>query len=89
MSSGRFEPGAKGLEGRQFATTLDDALRYADWDTSRVAILRVTVSKDAPKSLDFSRDIDVSVFRGGVYTVQPGTQSDIFHNALRAVNHVF
>ncbi|WP_243890571.1 RHS repeat-associated core domain-containing protein [Cellulomonas dongxiuzhuiae] len=89
MSSGRFDPGANSLEGRQFATTLDDAMRYADWDTSKVAILRVTVSKDSLKAFDFSRDIDVSIFRGGVYTVQPGVQSNVFHASLRAIDHVF
>jgi hypothetical protein len=40
------------------------------------------------KHFDFSKDIDVSIFRNGVVTVQPGAQSDILHNVLRGIEHV-
>jgi hypothetical protein len=90
MSSGRFAPAANSLEGRQFATTQAEALAYAATDRSKVAILRATVRRSAVEGVaDFSRNIDVSIFTNGVYTVQPGYQSDIFHAGLMGVDHVF
>ena len=38
---------------------------------------------------DFSTTIDPWIFRNGVYTVQPGTQSDIFHAGLRGITHAY
>jgi len=87
MKTGGFHPGGPSLEGRQFAFTQDEALKYAEWDKSKVAILKATVKRSALKHFDFSRDIDVSVFRNGVLTVQPGAQSDIFHAALTGIEH--
>lgn len=45
--------------------------------------------KDSLEAFDFSRDIGVSIFRGGVYTVQPGVLSNVFHASLRAIDYVF
>ncbi|RSM51477.1 sugar-binding protein [Actinoplanes sp. ATCC 53533] len=87
-ATGGFHPGGNSLEGRQFAFTQDEALAYADWDSSKVAILKVTVQRSALAHFDFSRNIDVSIFRNGVVTVQPGRQNDIFHEALQGIQHV-
>jgi hypothetical protein len=88
-SSGKFLPGANSLEGRQFAFTLREALNYADMDLSKVAILKATVDSSALPAFDFSRAIDPFIFDNGVIAVQPGSQSDIFHAALRFIEHVF
>ncbi|MCB5179392.1 hypothetical protein [Streptomyces antimicrobicus] len=89
MKTGGFHPGGPSLEGRQFALTQNQALGYANWDKSKVAILKVTVDRSSLGRFDFSRDIDVSIFRNGVITVQPGAQSDIFHDALKGSNMFF
>lgn len=89
MSTKRFVPGGESLEGRQFARTLDEAIAYADTDVSRVAVLRVRVEGRALESIDFSTTIDPFIFRNGVYTVQPGSQSQIFHDGLRGIDHAF
>lgn len=87
-SSAKFLPGANSLEGRQFAQTLDEAIAYADTDLNKVAVLRATVDAPAVSALDYSTTIDPFIFRNGVITVQPGVQSDIFHSALRRIDHV-
>jgi len=88
--TGRFVPAGNSLEGRQFAFTLEEALEYAQNDPSKVAVLRATISRNAPLSeFDYSTRIDPHIFRNGVITVQPGPQSDLFHRALQAVEQVF
>ena len=87
MRTGKFVPAGNSLEGRQFARSLAEALKYADTDVSKVAILKVTVRREALKSLDFSLHIDPHIFRGGVFTVQPGKQSLIFHQNLLSITH--
>jgi filamentous hemagglutinin len=89
MSTGGFAPGGESLEGRQFARTLDEALSYADTDLSKVAILRARVDRRALESIDFSTSIDPFIFRNGVYTVQPGSQSQIFHAGLRGIDRAY
>jgi RHS repeat-associated protein len=89
MESGKFLPGGNSLEGRQFATTLEEALAYADTDASKVAIIEVSVDADVLEAIDFSESIDPFIFRNGVYTVQPGVQSDLFHAAIQAITHAF
>ena len=88
LGSGKFLPGANSMSARQFAFTLEEALAYANWDLSKVAILKATVQSDVLQAFDFSRNIDVSIFKNGVITVQPGEQTDIFHSALTAIEHV-
>ncbi|WP_375504210.1 polymorphic toxin-type HINT domain-containing protein, partial [uncultured Jatrophihabitans sp.] len=89
MSSGRFAPNANSLEGRQFANTMQEAIYYADTDVTKVAILRARVDRSALDGVDFSRSIDPFIFRNGVYTMQPGSQSEAFHAGLKGVDHVF
>lgn len=89
MQSGGFYPGANSLEGRQFAFTLQEALKYADTDTSKVAVLKAIIRGDVLSAFDFSRSIDPHIFTNGVVTVQPGEQSELFHAALLAIEHVF
>lgn len=89
IKTGRFEPNANSLEGRQFALTQDEALAYADTAVSQVAILRATVEQSALDGIDFSTRIDPFIFRNGVFTMQPGVQSDAFHAGLRGIVHVY
>ncbi len=84
-----FLPGANSLEGRQFALRLDEALKFADTDLSKVAIIKATVNQNALKSFDFSKTIDPSIFRNGVVTVQPGKQSQILKNSTQSIEQVF
>ena len=67
----------------------DEALRYADTDLSKVAVFRVTIDRKALDVPDFSDRIDPALFPNGVVTVQPGVQSDVFHEAIRRLEHVF
>ncbi|WP_309708195.1 hypothetical protein [Armatimonas sp.] len=87
--TGMFLPGANSLEGRQFACTLDEALAYANFDKGKVAILEARIDPNVLPHLDFSMNIDPFIFKNGVYTVQPGSQSDLFHEALRGIFHAF
>jgi len=89
MSSQKFLPGGNSLEGRQFAHTLDEALAFADTDVSKVAIVKVTIKGDALPMLDFSKNIDPHIFKNGVITVQPGMQSDVFHQSMIGLKHEF
>lgn len=89
MASNRFDPKANSLEGRQFALTLDEAVAYADRDPSKVAVIKANVTDDSLKGADFSKSIDPFIFKNGVYTIQPGAQSDRFHKGLLGVSHVF
>lgn len=90
MSTGHFEPGGISMNARQFALTLDEAIGYANTDPAKVAILRATVNRSSVEGIaDFSTTIDPWIFRNGVYTVQPGTQSDIFHAGLRGITHAY
>jgi RHS repeat-associated protein len=89
MRTRRFLPGGPSLEGRQFAFTLEEALKYAETDLNKVAILRVTIAKDALKAFDFSKSIDPHIFVNGVVTVQSGLQSAVFHASLRSIVHAF
>lgn len=88
-ATGKFLPGSNSLEGRQFVFTFDEALSYANVDPSKVAILRVTVGRDVLRVLDYSNRIDPHLFINGVITVQPGSQSTLFHLAIQALEHVF
>ena len=89
MKNKNFLPGGNSLEGRQFALSLDEALKYADTDLSKAAIMRATVNKNALQSFDFSKNIDPFIFKNGVYTVQPGKQSQILTESIQAIEHVF
>jgi hypothetical protein len=89
MRTGKFLPGANSLEGRQFAFTLEEALKYADTDLSKVAILKATVRREALPTLDFSKAIDPHIFNNGVVTIQPGAQSKVFHKMLIGIEHAF
>jgi len=89
MESQMFKAGANSLEGRQFAFTEEEALEYAKTDLSKVAILRAEVSSDVLPELDFSKNIDPFIFKNGVITVQPGKQSQLFHDVLQVIEHVY
>jgi hypothetical protein len=89
MSTGRFAPAQNSMEGRQFAYTMSEALAYADTDKTKVAILKATISDGADLQFDFSMNIDPHIFEHGVVTVQPGMQSEIFHENLLNIEHSF
>lgn len=89
MANKAFLPGGNSLEARQFALKLEEAIKYADTDISKVAIIRATIEKNAMKVLDYSKNIDPHIFKNGVVSVQPGMQSTIFHEALQSITHVF
>jgi hypothetical protein len=76
------------MEGRQFAFTLQEALTYANTDVNKVAVLKATVERGVLPALDFSKTIDPHIFTNGVITVQP-EQSELFHQALIGIEHVF
>lgn len=57
-------------------------------DISKVAIVKATIDRIALNHLELPDSIDPFIFRSGVVTVQPGHQSDVFHGALRLIEHV-
>jgi len=81
QANGAFLPGGNSLEGRQFAFTETEALKYANTDLSKVAIVKVTIPKDVLTNLDFSKSIDPNIFNNWVVTVQPETNA-IFNNSI-------
>ena len=80
-----FLPGANSLEGRQFAFTKSEVLKYAETDPSKIAVVKVTVPKDILKSLDFSGAIDTNIFINGVVTVQP-EESSLFNSSIVSID---
>jgi hypothetical protein len=93
QETGRFLPGSNSLEARQFAYTADEALAYARIDPSKVAIMKATLDKgilggSEQEVFDFSKNIDPYIFSNGVITVQPGAQSDLFHEALISIEQM-
>ena len=81
--------GEKAQLSRQFAKSLDEALKYADTDLSKVAIMKATVNKNALQSFYFSKNIDPFIFKNGIYTVQPGKQSQILTESIQSIEHAF
>ena len=88
MANQAFTAGGNSLEARQFATTLEEALNYADTDPSKVAILKATVPTDILPQLEFSNSIDPHIFQNGVFTVQPGVQP-LFNQSIQSITHVY
>ncbi len=88
MANKAFVPGANSLEGRQFAFTLEEALKYAENDLTKVAVIKVTVEESVIKGLDFSKSIDPHIFVNGVITVHLGEASALFHKAIVSIAHV-
>jgi len=72
-----FLPGGNSLEGRQFALSLDEVLKYADYDISKAAIMKATVNRSALQSFHFSKDIDPFIFTGEIGD-RPQLNSGIF-----------
>lgn len=91
MSTGKFLPHPGALESKQFAVSLDETLDFANHriNLTKSAIVKVTVNKSVLTHIDFSLDIDTLFFRQGVYTVQPGTQSKIFHEGMVGLEHAY
>ena len=79
-----FIPGQNSLEGRQFACTLSEVLKYAKTDNSKVVPVKVIVVKKILSVLDFSGNIDTNVFVNGVYTVQPEVNA-IFNSSIISI----
>ena len=80
-----FLPGPGSLEGRQFALSFEEALNFADFDLTKVAIMKVTVERNAIDLFDFSKNIDPFIFRNGVITVQPGKQSQVLIDSTKRI----
>ena len=79
-----FVSGANSLEGRQFAFSESEALKYADTDFSKVVIVKATIPKDILNSFDFSKNIDPNIFKNGVITVQPESNT-LFNQSLISI----
>jgi hypothetical protein len=89
MKNGVFRPAKNSLEARQFAFTMGEALKYADTDLRKVAIIRARVHRSVIGKLDFSNTIDPHIFNNGVLSVHPGEMSRLFHDNLISIAHVF
>jgi len=51
------------MSARQFGFTMEEALKFADADPSKVAILKATVPESILPKLDFSKTIDPFISR--------------------------
>jgi len=76
------------MTSRQFGFTFEEALKFADGDPSKVAILKATVPESLLPELHFSKSIDPHIFKNGVITVYPEMQP-LFNQSLKAVEHVY
>ena len=88
MANKAFIPGGNSMSARQFSFSLDEAIKFADADPSKVAIIKATVPESLLPKLDFSKTIDPFIFKKGVITVHPEMQP-AFNQSLKAVEHAF
>jgi filamentous hemagglutinin len=88
MANKAFQAGGNSMSARQFGFTMEEALKFADADPSKVAILKATVPESILPKLDFSKTIDPFIFKNGVITVHPEMQP-LFNQSLKAVEHVY
>ena len=72
----------------QFGLSLEDTLKFTNFDLTKVAILKAQVPKKVVNQLDFSDTIDPFIFKKGVITVQPEMET-IFNKSIKAVKHEF
>ena len=79
-----FLYGGNSLEGRQFALTEAEVLKYAATDASKVAVVKAVVPEAILKGLEHSRNIDANIFKNGVITVQPEVNSS-FNKAIISI----
>lgn len=83
-----FQAAQDSMTSRQFGLTLEEALKFADGDPTKVAILKATVPESLLPELHFSKSIDPHIFKSGVITVYPEMQP-LFNQSLKAVEHVY
>jgi hypothetical protein len=79
-----FLSGANSLEGRQFAFTEAEALKYAATDPSKIAIIKTTISEKLLSNFDYSKTIDPNIFKNGVVTIQPETNA-LFNESIISI----
>lgn len=88
MANKVFQGAGNSMSARQFGFTMEEALKFANADPSKVAILKATVPESILPKLDFSKTIDSFIFKNGVITVHPEMQP-LFNQSLKAVEHVY
>jgi hypothetical protein len=66
-----FLPGGNSLSAREFAFSYSEAQKYANWDTSKIGIVRTSVPTKTLSNFEISHTIDPSIFTKGVLIVQP------------------
>jgi len=76
-----FLSGGNSLEGRQFAFTEQEVINYAVTDSSKIAVVKITIPKNILKKFDFSDNIDIKIFINGVITVQP-EENELFNKSI-------
>ena len=76
-----FLSGGNSLEGRQFAFTEQEVINYAVTDSSKIAVVKITIPKNILKIFDFSDNIDTKIFINGVITVQP-EENELFNKSI-------
>lgn len=87
MANQAFRLGQGSMEVKQFALAFEDALAFADIDLGAVAIIKATVPKALVEAFEFSRNIDVMIFKNGVITVREELLP-MLNDALIAIEHV-
>jgi filamentous hemagglutinin len=85
----RAAPGGGSLSAKQFATSLDDAVKFANQYPELAAVIRADIPQSTFNQLQFSRTIDPFIFRGGVVTAQPGAQQQLLNQTIITLEHAF
>ncbi|MFN4120702.1 RHS repeat-associated core domain-containing protein [Acidovorax sp.] len=90
MNNGRFAFGPNGSTMKQFGFKLDETLKYANWDTQYAAIIQVNLPTNALKNFNVTfGQIDASIFRSGVLTVEGQRGLDMLNKAFISITHAY
>ncbi|MDQ0418984.1 hypothetical protein J2Z48_003209, partial [Croceifilum oryzae] len=87
MKTGQFRSGRNSLEGKQFGKNLDETLKFADFATDTVAIMKVTIPQKVFKQLDHTH-VDPFIFKSGTATVHQDMYKT-FNNSFVKIEHAY
>jgi|GEM_PF-547425 len=90
MQEGKFLFPPNGSEMKQFGFSLDEVLKFSNFQTDYAAILRVDIPTKSLSKFNVSQgQIDPFIFRSGVVTVEGQGALNAFNGAIRSISHAF
>jgi hypothetical protein len=85
-NGGAFQFGPNGSTMKQFGFNADEVLKYANWNPDYGAIMKIRVDSKALSNFDVSfGQIDPSIFRSGVVTVQGQGQLKKLNSSVKSI----